>query len=67
VSREQRSAADLVVQVLGDGPGQRHAVVRARAPADLIGLPSNPFEDLGAFEDLLLVMRAGEAVVAIDG
>jgi imidazolonepropionase-like amidohydrolase len=37
------------------------------APADLIGLPSNPFEDLGAFEDLLLVMRAGEAVVAVDG
>jgi imidazolonepropionase-like amidohydrolase len=37
------------------------------APADLIGLASNPFEDLGAFEDLLLVMRAGEAVVAVDG
>ena len=36
VRGEQRPAADRVVQVLGDRPGQRHAVVGARAAADLV-------------------------------
>src|SRR3712207_7939011 len=36
VRREQRAAADDVVQVLGDGPRERHAVVGARAAADLV-------------------------------
>ena len=36
VRREQRPAADAVVQVLRDAPGQRHAVVGAGAPADLV-------------------------------
>ena len=33
---EQGPAADVVVQVLGDRPGERDAVERARAPADLV-------------------------------
>ena len=36
VRGEQRPAADAVVQVLRDGPGQRHAVVGAGAAADLV-------------------------------
>ncbi len=34
--REQRAAADSVVQMLDDRPSQRHAVVSARAAADLV-------------------------------
>ncbi len=33
---KQRAAADHVVQMLGHGPGERDAVVRARAAADLV-------------------------------
>ena len=33
---EQRAAADLVVQVLDHGPGQREPVVGAGAAADLV-------------------------------
>ena len=36
VRREERAAADDVVEVLGDGPRDREAVVRARAAADLV-------------------------------
>ena len=36
VRREQRAAADRVVEVLGDGPRDREAVVGARAAADLV-------------------------------
>ena len=36
VRGKQRAAADLVVQVLDDRPGQRNAVVGARAAADLV-------------------------------
>jgi len=35
VGREQGPAADVVVQVLGDRPGERDAVEGARATADL--------------------------------
>ncbi len=44
------------------------AMVRAPldldAPADLIALASSPLEDLAAFEDLQLVVRAGNVVAA---
>jgi imidazolonepropionase-like amidohydrolase len=59
--REAGLDTEAVLQAMMRAP------LEVGAPADLIGLPSNPFEDLGAFEDLLLVMRAGEAIVAIDG
>ena len=36
VGGEQRAAADVVVQVLDDGPGQREAVVGARPAADFV-------------------------------
>ncbi len=36
------------------------------APADMIGLEANPFEDLAAFEALLLVVRSGNVVSAVD-
>ena len=36
VRGEQRAAADVLVQVLDHRPGQRHAVVGARAAADLV-------------------------------
>jgi imidazolonepropionase-like amidohydrolase len=38
--------------------------LRPGAPADLIGLGADPFEDLSALGDLRLVMRAGRAVLA---
>ena len=36
VRSEQRAAADLVVDVFDDRPGQRHAIVGARAASDLV-------------------------------
>ena len=45
-----------------------HAMVRAPmdpdAPADLIALGRSPLDDLAAFDDLQLVVRAGEVVFA---
>jgi imidazolonepropionase-like amidohydrolase len=45
-----------------------HAMVRAPldmdAPADLIALAANPLEDLGALDDVRLVIRAGSVIVA---
>ncbi|MGZ4132356.1 MAG: amidohydrolase family protein [Actinomycetota bacterium] len=38
------------------------APLEAGAPADLIGLGMDPFDDLAAFEDLRFVVRAGRAV-----
>src|SRR6266849_9719033 len=36
VRGEERAAADLIVQIFGNGPSQTHAVVGARAATDLI-------------------------------
>jgi hypothetical protein len=36
VRGEERAAADVGGDVLGDGPGEREAVQRARAAADLV-------------------------------
>jgi hypothetical protein len=51
VGREQRAAFPVVVQVLGDGPGDREAVVGARAAADLVeddeGCGASPAQDGG--------------------
>jgi len=61
----------LLMREAGLGPEQiAEAMMRSRlepgAPADLIGLGQNPFEDLGSFENLLLVVRAGRVVSAVD-
>src|SRR5262245_1308220 len=36
VGREERSAADGIMQEFGDGPGQAHAIVGAGAPANFV-------------------------------
>ena len=56
VRREQGAAADRVEQVLRHGPGDREAVVRARAAADLVEdhqrSPRRVAEDLGGLPHL---------------
>src|SRR5260370_1037486 len=48
---EESAAADLIVQIFGDGPGQRDAVVGAGAAADLVeddqALRTGIIEDVG--------------------
>jgi imidazolonepropionase-like amidohydrolase len=55
--REAGLDADDVLQAATRAP------LEAGAPADLIGLDSDPREDFRAFDDLLLVVRSGRPVL----
>src|SRR5439155_21817408 len=56
VRGEKHAAADLIVQILGNGPSQTHAVVGAGAAADLIedhqATVGGVVEDVGGFGNL---------------
>src|SRR5207244_9450219 len=56
VRGEKHAAADLIVQILGNGPSQTHAVVGAGAAADLIedhqAAVGGVVEDVGGFGHL---------------
>ena len=43
------------------------APVEPGAPADLIALATNPLDDLGAFDDIRLVVRAGHVALRMSG
>jgi len=56
--REAGLDAEAILQAMARGPLARNA------PGDLIALGSDPFDDLDAFEDVRLVVRAGQVVTA---